>query len=578
MAQDIEITIQDNGAGAVVVPQASVQVVIACCSSGTPAQVVATRSPATLQSTFGYGFLPEYGALGIQAGGTILAMRAATNTAGAITALSAVNISGATNASPIVITTATPHAFATGYVVTIASVGGNTAANGTFVITVLSSTTLSLTGSTGNSAYTSGGTATFTGTVQSGSGTSVMTFTGTPYDDYFPLVTITTGGTVGTNGIIFTVSLDAGRLTGPSIPLGTATTYTIAQTGLTINFENAKTLVAGDTARCSTMGPQFAVAGVQACLSALQATGYALSGWGSIHVAAGRAGVSAADCATMQGYLDSLVTGGIYTGIMTTARDAYAPTAWGGAGETENAWITSVLTDYSAASAKRMLSSGGFYNMPSAYPTPAASAPRYRRPLAWAQAARQVAIPPQRHSGRVRDGALSQIVVSPTTDPTDGFIYHDERVTPAFDVYRNGSGRLCCATTWDGQQGFFIYDPLMLSPIGSDFYMWPFRAVMDVACKLVRQSAITLINSDIRLNQNGTIYVNEALSIEAQINQVLKDNMTAVNMISGASVSVDRTNNVRTTSTVIITVTINARGYIRRETIAIGFANTNASE
>lgn len=67
------------------------------------------------------------------------------------------SVTGATNASPIVITTAA-HGLSTGDVVTIASVGGNTAANGTFRITVVSSTTFQLDGSTGNGSYTSGGT------------------------------------------------------------------------------------------------------------------------------------------------------------------------------------------------------------------------------------------------------------------------------------------------------------------------------------------------------------------------------------------------------------------------------------
>lgn len=73
---------------------------------------------------------------------------------------SAINISAATNASPIVITTSASHGYTTGDVVTIVGVLGNTAANGTWPITVLTGTTFSLTGSTGNGAYTSGGTVT----------------------------------------------------------------------------------------------------------------------------------------------------------------------------------------------------------------------------------------------------------------------------------------------------------------------------------------------------------------------------------------------------------------------------------
>lgn len=66
-------------------------------------------------------------------------------------------ISGATNASPIVITTTEDHGYNTGDTVIIDSVAGNTAANGTFQITSISDTTFSLDGSTGNGAYTSGG-------------------------------------------------------------------------------------------------------------------------------------------------------------------------------------------------------------------------------------------------------------------------------------------------------------------------------------------------------------------------------------------------------------------------------------
>jgi len=67
------------------------------------------------------------------------------------------SITGATNASPIVITSAS-HGLTTGTRVTITGVGGNTAANGSFIITNVSSSTFSLDGSTGNGAYTSGGT------------------------------------------------------------------------------------------------------------------------------------------------------------------------------------------------------------------------------------------------------------------------------------------------------------------------------------------------------------------------------------------------------------------------------------
>lgn len=69
-------------------------------------------------------------------------------------------ITAATNASPIQITTSAANALVTGQTVTISGVGGNTAANGTFTVTVINNTTFTLDGSTGNGTYTSGGTST----------------------------------------------------------------------------------------------------------------------------------------------------------------------------------------------------------------------------------------------------------------------------------------------------------------------------------------------------------------------------------------------------------------------------------
>ncbi len=65
-------------------------------------------------------------------------------------------ISGATNANPIVITTQTAHGLTSGRTVVITGVSGNTAANGTFVITVTSTTKFSIP-IAGNGTYTSGG-------------------------------------------------------------------------------------------------------------------------------------------------------------------------------------------------------------------------------------------------------------------------------------------------------------------------------------------------------------------------------------------------------------------------------------
>jgi len=62
-------------------------------------------------------------------------------------------VTGATNASPIVITTNQAHGLVTGDHVTISEVTGNTAANGTWRVTVIDSTHFSLDGSVGNGTW-----------------------------------------------------------------------------------------------------------------------------------------------------------------------------------------------------------------------------------------------------------------------------------------------------------------------------------------------------------------------------------------------------------------------------------------
>ncbi len=71
---------------------------------------------------------------------------------------SALSVTAATNTLPIQITTLTANSLVTGQTVVIVGVTGNTAANGTFVITVIDSTHFTLDGITGNGTYTGGGT------------------------------------------------------------------------------------------------------------------------------------------------------------------------------------------------------------------------------------------------------------------------------------------------------------------------------------------------------------------------------------------------------------------------------------
>jgi hypothetical protein len=75
-----------------------------------------------------------------------------------ISPFSNLTVLGATNATPIVISTSLAHGYSTGDAVLIVNANGNSHANGVFKITVVNSTSFSLDDSSGNGTYTSGGT------------------------------------------------------------------------------------------------------------------------------------------------------------------------------------------------------------------------------------------------------------------------------------------------------------------------------------------------------------------------------------------------------------------------------------
>lgn len=504
MAGFVTITVNDGGAGSVVVPQSNVQVVIGTCSSGTAGtSITATRSLSTLTSTFGYGPLVEAAALTCQAGGTVLCIRVTSATAGSCKAVQ------------------------------------------------------------------------FTGT-----GTSVITNSvATAYDSYFVVFKVVSGGTIGVAGITFQISLDGGRNYGPVLALGTANTYAIPNTGITLAFA-AGTLVAGDIAKYQTIEPLWDTAGVQTALNTLAASVYATTGWGSAHLVGGNTvgGCTGAAATTIQGYLNTwATTSNIYSRFFVSARDVGAPAAWGGTGESESAWMTAIQTDYAAVSAQRITAGAGYWNMPSAFPNVTAwGAPRYRRSISYAAAARQVGIPPQRMLSRVKDGSVSQIVVDTTNDPIDGFVYHDERSNPGLDYLISGSGgRFMSTMTRMKKQGVFISHPLTMAPLGSDFYLMPFGNVMDIGCTITQSVGQNQIDDDIRLNSNGTINDNDAKNIENEIQGQLNAQMLSTGMLSppGAVVVVSRSQNVATTKIVPITVTLYGKGYILSETVNIGYNN-----
>ena len=468
------------------------------------------------------------------------------------------------------VVTVFPHDLSNGDTVTLSGVTTNTTINGSQVVTVVDD---------------------YTFTVPVGSGTGGVTdalFTGPrgAYDDLYVVIAVVNdsnsgnGKQVGTSGLLYRLSLDAGRNFGPVTALGTNKWINLTGTGVCVHLSNNALngyLYTGDVIIFSTVAMAAAVSnasplhGIVQCLGAAAASSYAVAGWGSTKIL----GVwTAANVATLAadttGTIDSIAAlYDVFTRGMFDARDASPPVIWGGTGETETTWMSDgsvgIVNTFATLGAKRALVAGGYYNIPSAV-AGVAGAPSYRRPGGWAQGIRQTLIPPQRHSGRVKDGAVG-IVIDTANDPLDGFIYHDERSNPALDA-----ARFCSFTTRKGKPGFFVKNPNLMSAAGSNFTILPLGNVMDVACDIVHQVGEDEINDDLRLTATGTLVDKDAAVLEGQFDRALTEQMVNKSMLSSESTSVDRANNVRTTKEVNVEVTIGSRGYVLKENITIGFS------
>jgi hypothetical protein len=157
-------------------------------------------------------------------------------------------ITVATNATPIEITTATPHGYVTGDLVGIYGVTGNTAANcypgNPWTITVIDSTHYTLNGSVGNGSYTPT-TLTVSGATNAAGGNAspILITTTTPAGlNYGSLCYIASvGGNTTANGLMRVCPTGTG--TGPTTTLSGTVTATQNSTALT--FTSSQTLPAG---------------------------------------------------------------------------------------------------------------------------------------------------------------------------------------------------------------------------------------------------------------------------------------------------------------------------------------------
>lgn len=401
-------------------------------------------------------------------------------------------------------------------------------------------------------------------TARVASSTCVVTVTGTPNDSGYWRVDVVTGGTVGTAGMILTVSKDNGRTVFATINLGTAVTYVIPNSGLTLNFA-AGTLDAADRFSWVSTEPLWSSAGVVSAIQSLygETTPFLdilIVGGSTASGSTGGPGATAGDIATIDTAMTALFNKKQFHRATVNLRDA----DYGGSStESEAQWMTSLEAAVVSTEALRTGATAGHYNCISAI-----SQAQMRRPLLFQAGARDSAVAIQVDLARVANGSLASTPNSPPL-VADGFIYHDEAANPGLDA-----ARLLTARRFPGTPGWYITNPNTLAAPGSDFSLLQMGHVMDAATNVAWSYFLQKLSDSVRVDStSGKILEVDAQALELGCNAQLKAVLVDPGAVSSATTVVDRTTNILSTKTLNVTVLVVPLGYLKAINVILSFSN-----
>lgn len=385
-----------------------------------------------------------------------------------------------------------------------------------------------------------------------GTGTSVPTEDGTlnPGDDFQVYFKVIAGGTIGVTGITFQYSLDGGRTLSPVIALGTAANYTIASSSVKVNFA-AGTLVAGDTFSFRTHAPRWTTAEVQSALDALRNSSVF---WSLVEIVGDLdgAGFDAIDLKVI-----GMATKGKYRAWIGSFRMPNLS-------ETEAAYLAAFVAIFASRSTKHGMVCAGACKLVSSVNRAGAS--QYRRPVAFAVAAREASVSEEIDTADVNLGSLGGVSIVDTSGNPDE---HDESINPGLD-----DARATVLRTWEGIQGVYVNRPRIMSADGSDFQLMPHRRVMNITEAALRLYLIRRLNKPIRVDKNtGFILEAEALEIEAGGLAVMRSTVLAKPKASAVQFIVSRTDNILSTKTLKTDARIIPLAYPEFIEETIGFLN-----
>lgn len=398
------------------------------------------------------------------------------------------------------------------------------------------------------------GTVTHTGVL----GTSVPSAGATnPLDDYQVVVTCVVGGTIGVAGITYTYSLDGGLSVSAVQALGTATTLTIPNSGVSFVLA-AGTLLAADTFSCNVQHARMTTGDLTAALEALRVSRIP---WDDVLI---DGECTAATITLVDAWLTARESEGKYHCAYLNTRHKNLPVP---SAESEATFAAAMAT-LVASSASIRLSVG----TDAADLTSSVTALTLPRPTSLFLAARVMSIPIGRDAAFGEDGPLPGPQIS---DANGNPKWHDEALYAGLD-----DQRLTTLRTENGANGVFITNPLLLSPAGSDYVYVQHARVMNAACTVAFQVLTRELSRGVRKKapnpQTGKIYIDErdARAIEAMVNEALA--VPLEGQVTDFLFTLSRTDDLSANSgaTVNSNMQIETLAYIKQINVNAGFAKS----
>jgi hypothetical protein len=563
MLPNVSITIQDGALGQVPPSSARSQFKTGVCSAGIVGTMYTLSDIAAARAALGTGPLTEAVCQQLAVGGgPVYAMPINPSTAGSASAVThtgpgsgtvavsfapaqsiaikisaggtlgtatvQISLGGGAYSSPVA-TTAGPWSYAVpGTMTTITIAAGTYVLNDVYTISTLGVVTL----------------------VGSGPSASNVTFASSPLDVYSPLITIVTGGALGT--ATFTLSMDGGNNTGGLVATPGAGKYALPAagsllSGIVVTF--ASSFTAADTYSFTTTAAGFNGTDVTNAFTTALGLAYRFSLAHLVGMASTSAGA-----ATIAATVDTL---------MTTAQTAFkyircfveCPVT------ESDSTITTAFASFQSTRVAVVACDVGLIS--------AVDAKIQRRCSSWVVAAHASVVSPDEDLGFVGSNQLIKNVVS---------IYANGGST-TWDPTTLNDNRFITMRTFPDRPGYYITRGVTMAAYGSDYSRLTNARVMDVACTIVRAALLPYINGSVRVNTTtGFIAETDALVIEAKVNATLRAGMTGLISTKadgspGADVVLSRTTNLFSTSTEPVSIRIVPKAYFDALAATIGFSN-----